>query len=159
MTTDREKRQERAYQRLDTRTPRCSVEGCDERDPAALTGAEPTVVCYEHLAQAEGRSWSEGDHLAGQHNDPTPVIDLPGNDHRVKSDLMADWPETTIRNPSRSPLIRAAATIRGWLDVLWVIITRGVGWIPEFLERLDAWLTRLHGDRWWTDPDLGWEGA
>ncbi len=156
---DGNRRRERDFERLGTRTPRCSVAGCDETDPSALTGAEPDIVCYEHLAERHGRSWTEGDHLAGQHNEPTEIIELPGNDHRVKSDLMEDWPDRTIRNPNHSPLIRAAATIRGWLDVLRIIIMRAVGWIPPFLERLDAWLTGTIGEAWWKDPGLGWEGA
>jgi hypothetical protein len=153
------KRLEQDCERLGTRTPRCEVEGCDETDPAALTGTFPNITCYEHLAERQGRSWTEGDHLAGQHNCPTEIVELPGNDHRAKSDLMTEWPDRTIRNPDQSPLIRAAATIRGWLEVLRIIIMRAVGWIPPFLERLDAWLTSRVGVTWWKDPGLGWEDA
>jgi hypothetical protein len=155
-SNDRERRLELAYERLGTRTPKCQVPGCDEDDPEAFTGTFPDILCYEHRAEAEGRSWTEGDHPAGRHNDTTVVIELPGNDHRIKNGLMSEWPERTLRNPDKSPLLRMAATIRGWLNIMWIMIVRGLGWIPAKLEQLDEWLRRKQGDRWWTDPDLGW---
>jgi len=151
---DEARAREGAYERLATRDPKCTK--CDERDPAALTGSYPNIVCYEHLAQSQGRSWTEGDHTAGRHNDPTPIVEMPGNDHRIKSDRMRAWPEKTLRNPDRSPLLRAAATLRGWIEALRLILERGVAWIPSFLERLDEWLTQHHGSGWW--DDLGWDG-
>lgn len=154
MTYDEDKAQEVAYERLGTRDPKCTK--CDEREPAALTGTEPEILCYEHRAESEGRTWTEGDHSAGEHNMPTPVIDIPGNDHRIKSERMRAWPEKSLRNPDASPLLRAAAAIRGWLEALRLIIERGVAWVPPFLEWLDEKLTDLVGKRWW--DDLGWEG-
>lgn len=69
--------------------------------------------------------------------------------------MQRDWPERTLRNPDGSPLLRAAGAIRGWLDVLRVIIDRAVGWIPPFLEWLDERLRAVHGNRWWLAP--GWD--
>ena len=59
----------------------------------------------------------------------------------------------TLRNPDGSPLLRAAAALRGWLDLLWLIMVRAVGWIPVFLEQLDAHLRQRLGERWWEDFD------
>jgi hypothetical protein len=138
------------YIRLGTRTPRCVVDGCDETDPRALTGTDPFIVCYEHERLAAGRSWTEADHRAGRYN-WADTVDVPGNDHRVLSDMQQAWPHDTLRNQDGSPLLQAAACVRGWLDVLRLIIQRTVGWVPTFLEALDAWLRTRLGDPWWKD--------
>jgi hypothetical protein len=111
---------------------------------------EPEIYCYEHALCRRGRPWVEGHHALGRHNDPQ-TVDAPANDHRVLSDLQLAWPRETLRNPDGSPLLRAAAAIRGWLDVLWLVMTRCVGWVPAFLEQLDAWLRERIGPRWWED--------
>ncbi len=74
---------------------------------------------------------------------------IPGNDHRVVDDRKNDWPRTTLRNPDGSPLLRAAASLRGWLDTLQLIVERTLAWIPPFLEHLDRWLTQQLGGTWW----------
>ena len=147
------------YTRIGTRTPRCTVEGCNETDPRALTSVYPTIVCYEHAQLARGRAWVEEDHLSGRHNDST-TAPLPGNDHRVRSEMQIVWPRETLRNPDGSPLLQAAASLRGWLDVLRLMLERTVGWIPAFLEALDAWLRTRLGGRWWKDfPGVITDGA
>jgi hypothetical protein len=151
---DRRRRLEDQLRRLGTRNPECSDLDCGERDPFALTGSIPDLMCYEHQSQSENRAWVEGHHVAAAANDPDTIAPIPGNDHRVLSDLQQDWPADTLRNPNTSPLIRAAAAIRGWLDVLWVILTRSVGWIPAALEQLDVLLTGHVGSGWWRT--VGW---
>jgi hypothetical protein len=146
----REIRREERLRALGTRDPRCSYPGCLEGDPFALIGTHPRILCYEHLADAIGRSWVEGHHAQGKHNDPDDVVDTPANDHGVLSNgLQPLWPRETLRNPDGSPLLHAAAAIRGWLDILRLIIERTVGWVPPFLEALDAWLSERLGERWW----------
>jgi len=77
---------------------------------------------------------------------------LPANDHSVVTlKHQVEWPRETLRNPDGSPLLQAAASIRGWLDVLKLVLERTVGGIPETLERLDAWLRERIGPRWWED--------
>jgi len=71
--------------------------------------------------------------------------------------MQRDWPEHTLRNPDGSPLLAAAAAIRGWLDVLWLVMQRTVGHIPVLLESLDEGLRTTYGDRWW--EGLGLEGV
>lgn len=107
-------------------------------------------MCYEHLAVAQGCSPIEAHHLAGEHNLPV-TARIPGNDHRVLNDSQVDWPLDTLRNPDRSPLLKAAAAVRGWSDVMKLVIDRVVGWIPEYLERLDGWLRLRIGPRWWEE--------
>ncbi len=150
----REARKEEAYERLGTRHPRC--EHCGEADPAALHGVHPDVTCYECSARQAGRSPSERHHPAGRRNNQA-TVPIPGNDHRVLSDAQRGWPERTLRNPDGSPLLAAAAAIRGWLDVLWLIVQRTVGHVPALLELLDERLRAEYGDRWWEELRL--EGA
>jgi hypothetical protein len=147
---------EERYVVLGTRTPRCAVPGCTETDPLALTGIAPAILCYEHRQLADGKAWVEQDHRSGQHNHPA-TVGIPANDHRILSAMQQSWPRDTLRNPDGSPLLKAAASVRGWLDLLRVIVARTVGWVPAFLETLDQWLRDRIGDPWWNDfpPFLG----
>jgi hypothetical protein len=149
-----EGRREQRCRSLGHMSPRCSEPGCPEADPLALTGTHPEILCYEHDALRNGRPWLEAHHVAGKANDPT-TTDLPGNDHRPISERQNElWPRETLRNPNGSPLLCAAAAIRGWLDVLWVILERTIAWVPGFLEQLDAWLSEEIGPCWWENfPD------
>src|SRR5206468_1931546 len=134
-----------------TREPRCLNPACNERDPFALTGAHPHILCYECRAEAQARGWTEGHHWLGRQNDQELVDPLPGNEHRRLSEYQLAWPKETLRNPQGSPLLRAAAAIRCWLDVLRLLIERVLVWVPEFLEYLDAWLREQLGPEWWRD--------
>lgn len=132
---------------LGTRSPRCTWEGCGETCPFMLTGVDPTIRCYEHELLRLGRSWLEEHHPPGRHNDPAKG-ELPGNDHRVLSELAARWPRDTLRNPDGSPLLRAAALVRGWEDMLYLVMVL-LAWVPLYLEQLDAKLREEIGPRWW----------
>lgn len=144
-------REEQQYRRLGTRKPSCNV--CEEREPAALTGTDPNIVCYECLALKKGKSTVEQHHMAGQHNDSF-TVPIPANEHRILSDMQRDWPNGTLRNPDCSPLRQAAATIRGWLDILRLMIERVLGWIPAYLEQLDDILTGKLGNQYWLDMNI-----
>ena len=148
------KRLEEQHRRLGTRNPACSSQDCKETNPFTMVGCHPDIWCYEHQLLNMGKHPYESHHQAGQHNSDVEA-DVPGNDHRVISELQAHWPEDTLRNPEQSPLLAAAAAIRGWMDVLRIILDRSVGWIPEFLEWLHVVLVDLFGGDWWTR--LGWE--
>lgn len=96
-----------------------------------------------------GRSNKELHHFPNRY-DPLFTVDIPGNDHRILSHhYRLHWPMKTYRNPHGSPLLKASASIRGWLDILRIILERGVGWIPEYLEDLDSWLEERLGPGWW----------
>ena len=139
---------------LGTRTPRCAWEGCDETCPFMFTGVHPVIRCYEHEQIRLERPWLEDHHLAGKKNDPR-TVQVPGNEHRLLSELQYRWPRETLRNPDGSPLLRAAAMIRGWENVLYVVMTV-IAWVPLYLEQLDVWLRKEVGPRWWEtmgDPD------
>lgn len=145
---------ERRLRQLGTRTPKCR--SCSETDAFALTGVHPDLVCYECQAHEAGRSAVEGHHVSGQANDPDDIVVIPGNDHRVISAAQLRWPTDTLRNPDGSPLLQASAAVRGWMEILVLVIDRTVDWVPAFLEWLDAALTAKLGARWWVD--LGWGG-
>jgi hypothetical protein len=121
---------------------------------AATTGSSRPVgelveVAARFLAVARRIDrWTEVQHWFGQHNDPL-TSPIPANEHRVLSELQARWPKDTLRNPDGSPLLRAAAALRSWLDVMRLLIERVVAWIPPFLEQLDSWLRDRLGPRWW----------
>lgn len=141
-----------------------ACEDCGEADPRALhqdrqaakdANGTDTVRCVECRLLAHDGVPIERHHLAGRANDPV-TVPIPANEHAVLSDLQLAWPRETLRNPDGSPLLKAAASLRGWLDVLRLNLDRTVGWIPEFLEWLDAALSVLAGPRWW--EKLGWEG-
>ena len=148
------KRREERYRQLGTRDPVCRWPDCGETNPFALIGYHPDISCYEHYLLRSGRKPYEAHHVAGQHNSDVKV-DVPGNEHRILSEYQRFWPEDTLRNPEHSPLLVAAAAIRGWLDVLRVIMERSIGWIPGFLEWLHRILVDIHGADWWVK--LGWD--
>jgi hypothetical protein len=141
-----ENRREAKRRRLGDLDPAC---GCGETDPIKLTGRAPDIQCYECQAAEAGRSWLEDHHPAGKANHPV-TVRIPGNEHRRIDDLKNDWSRETLRNPSGSPLLRAAACLRGWLNVMQVLIDSTLGWIPAFLEALDRWLVNVMGPSWWT---------
>ncbi len=126
-------------------------ESCGEIDPRCLSRVDGEARCYACQQEQAGKSAVENHHIAGQHNSPE-TVPVPANDHRVLSDRQINWPDKTLRNPEGSPLLMAAAVIRGWLDVLRLIIERTAGWIPAFLEQVDAWLSEHLGHGYWKLP-------
>jgi hypothetical protein len=92
-------------------------------------------------------------HPSGRQNDPR-TVPVPGNDHRILSELQRTWVEVQ-RNPSGSPLLKAAAGIYAWMDILRVLLDRILVWIPRFLEELDAYLCATLGDQWWDQVSWG----
>jgi hypothetical protein len=140
---------------LGTRNPRCCVAGCGERDPFALTGTDPNIICREHSADRRGRGWTEAHHISGRANDPG-TVSIPANDHAVLSAYQSLWPRDTLRNPDQSPLLKAAAELQGWLDILRLVIERTAGRIPPFLRWLDGVLLTVIGEHWWIV--IGWAG-
>jgi hypothetical protein len=110
-------------------------------------------VCREHRAKTDGQSSIEQHHPAGQHNDAF-TVPIPANEHAVLSEHQALWPKHTVRNPGQSPLVRIAASLRGWLDIVRRMIAQ-VERIPSALEKLDALLTGWIGPGWW--ETMGWD--
>ena len=137
--SDEDRRAEDAFERFGTRKPRCSVPGCPVTDWRQLTGDEPAhLLCYEHLAEKQGRSPVEDHHLIGHHNDERLKMPFLGNLHRVMNDGQRDWPEKTLKNPQGSPALKAAACVRASCD--WLVDDRRLpaalgGALPRMVGR------------------------
>jgi hypothetical protein len=128
--------------------PNAACAMCGERDVRSLTRRGKKVLCYECAAKEDRRSPDEDHHVAGRHNSDF-TVKMPGNPHQILNTYQQGWPRETLMNPDKSPLLKAAALLRGFLDILRLIIERILGWVPEFLETLDAWLRQTLGSRWW----------
>ena len=93
-------------------------------------------------------------HPFGQANS-TVTLEVPVNDHRAQlSVAQYDWPTKTLENPDGSPLLAAAASIRGFIDTVLYLIEKGLHWIADMLEKADAFLVRKFGNKWWTNTPL-----
>jgi hypothetical protein len=89
-------------------------------------------------------------HVFGEANDPTTTIPVSVNDHRAElSAAQQDWPKRTLQNPEGSPLLAAAARVRGFVDMVIYLIEKGLLWIAQMLEALDEFLAEKLGSRWW----------
>lgn len=125
------------------------VRGLHQVELIDATGTPITVtLCAGCHVQLQGKRSTEDHHPAGRANDPF-TIPIPATEHAILSDWQHDWPRATWRNPDGSPLLVAAASLRGWLDILRLLIERTVGWIPALLEQLDGVLRQQYGPHVW----------
>lgn len=92
-------------------------------------------------------------HFAGKANDPTTVpVDV--NDHRARLTAdQSDWPRETRKNPDGSPLLAAAAAIRGLVDTE-VYLLENLRKHADILEGIDAYLVRTQGHKWCLKTEL-----
>ena len=122
---------------------------CGESRPDALIPGSNPIVCAKCQRRASGRTTTDNHHFAGKANSPI-TVPVPVNDHRAQlSVAQADWPKTTLMNSEGSPLLAAAASIRGFIDTVLYLTERGLHWIADLLERLDDYLQTKVGPRWW----------
>jgi len=127
---------------------------CGEARPEALIpGSEPTS-CVGCDRIQHRRSPVDDHHPAGKSNSPV-TVPIPVNDHRAElSTAQQDWPRATLENPQRSPLLAAAACIRGLIDTICYLLEKLLLWVAEMLELLDKILSRKLGTRWWEKTEL-----
>jgi hypothetical protein len=93
-------------------------------------------------------------HFAGKANSPT-TVPVPVNDHRAcLSVAQADWLKSTLMNVHGSPLLAAAACVRGFVDMVFYLIERGLLWTADMLEVLDELLVAKLGSRWWVGTEI-----
>ena len=143
---------EAAYVRHDIAKRRIGRQRCvscgEDRPEALIAGSKP-MICAECQRKQQGKSVEDDHHPAGEANNPL-TIPVPVNDHRAElNTAQQDWPRETRENSRGSPLLKAAGCMRGFIDTLYNLIKRLLGWIPDMLEQLDALLTKLFGERWW----------
>lgn len=145
------------YQREATAARRIGVNkqcACGETRPEALIAGSKPTVCAACQRKKHGRSTFDSHHVAGKSNSAA-TIPVPVNDHRsALSPAQYDWPKETLENPDGSPLLAAAAHIRGFIDTIYYLIDRLLAWIPEFLEALHGLLTKRLGPKWWRKTEL-----
>jgi hypothetical protein len=127
---------------------------CGEKRPEALVpGIKPTT-CAACQRAASGRSLIDNHHFASKANSPT-TIPVPVNDHRAQlSVAQADWPKSTLTNVQRSPLLAAAASVRGFVDTVIYLIEQGLLWVADMLEKLDEFLLKRLGPQWWHGTEV-----
>jgi hypothetical protein len=130
---------------------RCS---CGERRPDALISGSTPPVCAACKRTASGRTTMDEHHFAGKANNPA-TIPIPVNDHRARlSVAQAEWPKSTLTNPEGSPLLAAAACVRGFIDTVLYLIERGLLWIANLLEKLDDFQVKKLGPQWWANTGI-----
>lgn len=107
------------------------------------------TIAKRRIGRQRCASWDDEHHPQGEANGSF-TVSVPVNEHRAElTPAQQDWPKETLNNPRGSPLLKGAARVRGFIDTLYNLIKRLLGWIPEMLEQLDALLTKLFGARWW----------
>jgi hypothetical protein len=65
-----------------------------------------------------------------------------------------DWPKETRENPDGSPLLAAAASIRGFVDTIVYLLENLLLRHAEILEKIDAYFVGHSGRKWWLKTDL-----
>lgn len=127
---------------------------CGESRPEALISGNDPVRCIECNRKLLGQATVDDHHVAGKANSP---ITMPAhaNDHTAELTVaQCDWPKETLENTDGSPLLRAAASIRGFVDSLLYLIDKFILWIPEMLEAVDALLVKTRGPKYWVGTEI-----
>jgi hypothetical protein len=127
---------------------------CGENRPEALVPGMKPPTCAKCQRIKAGHTTRDDHHSFGRANSPI-TISVPVNDHRARLSVdQMDWPKSTLRNPQGSPLLSAAAHIRGFIDVVLYLIEEGLLWIADMLEMLDEFQVKNLGPKWWLDTEL-----
>jgi hypothetical protein len=127
---------------------------CGEARPEALIPGSDPPVCAFCKRTTAGQTLVDEHHFAGKANSPT-TIPIPVNDHRAwLSVAQTDWPKSTLVNPEGSPLLAAAACVRGFIDTVLYLLERGLLWIADMLETLDEFQVKTLGPRWWVNTEI-----
>ena len=145
-----------AYQRQATAERRMAGKQCacgEARPEALIKGSDPTI-CAECQRKMKGQIIMDDHHSAGEANNSATTL-VPVNDHRaVLNVAQYRWPTETRENPDRSPVLAAAGCVRGFVDTVVYLIEKLLLWIPEMLEKLDAFLVKAFGQKYWVNTEL-----
>jgi hypothetical protein len=127
---------------------------CGESRPEALIRKDNDVACADCTRKRKGKNTVDNHHVAGKANSPV-TTPIPANDHRARLSVdQYEWPKRTLENPDRSPLLAAAACIRGFINTVIYLMEKVLHWIAEMLERLDECLCECLGSQWWLNTEL-----
>jgi hypothetical protein len=145
-------REVRTARRTRTLGPNAYCSHCGCVDPTALVKrtrqGKRVILCYECAQARDGKRTVEDHHLLGKASDEV-TIPVPGNAHRVLSDLQLDRSAALRDNPDRDPLIWLAQLCHALKDIFTYCV--------EWLDRIAEWLLALSqelraqfGTGWWT---------
>jgi len=127
--------------------------GCGEARALAFASRK-SKLCSECKRKRRGHKTTDNHHVAGEANNPI-TIPIPVNDHRAQLNVdQTDWPKETLENPDGSPLLAAAAAIRGFVDTVVYLLEKLLLRHAEILEKVDAYLVRTLGRKWWLKTEL-----
>jgi hypothetical protein len=126
---------------------------CGENRPEALIPNAKPVTCAACKRKIQGKTTMDNHHPAGKNNSPI-TIPIPINDHRATLSVdQYDW-QLTLENRDGSPLLTAAACVRGFIDTTIYLIESLLHWTADLLERLDEVLIERLGPKWWLNTKL-----
>ena len=98
---------------------------CGEARPEALVRNGKAVICHDCKRKEKGMKRHDNHHVYGKANDPA-TVPAPVNDHRAElNTAQHDWPKKTLQNPEGSPLLKAAACVRGFIDTVVYLVKSG----------------------------------
>ena len=127
---------------------------CGEARPEALVRKGKSVICHDCKRKEKGMKRHDNHHVYGKANDPA-TVSAPVNDHRAElNTAQHDWPKKTLQNPDGSPLLKAAACVRGFIDTVVYLIKSGLLLVADLLEKADALLAGKFGSKWWIGTEL-----
>jgi hypothetical protein len=127
---------------------------CGERRPLALVSNSDSTSCASCKRKKSGQSIFDRHHPAGEANHPA-TVPVWVNDHRAwLSDAQYDWPDETWKNPSGSPILASAASIRGFCETSDYLVCELLIRNAKMLERLDRFLTKRLGSTWWRETEI-----
>jgi len=146
----------RAYQRKATASRRVGGNkqcACGESRPEALISGSKPTICANCKRKKHKQSTLDRHHVAGKSNSRVTIL-VPVNDHRARLNVAQyDWPKKTLDNPDGSPLLAAAAFIRGFIDTINYLLEE-LQRIAEMLEMAHAILVVKLGLKWWRKTEL-----
>jgi len=127
---------------------------CGESRPEALIAQSNPTICAACDRKKKGKATMDNHHPAGKANNPS-TVPIHVNDHRAElSSSQLDWPKATRENPEGSPLLAAAAGIRGFKDTVLYLIEKLLVWAADMMERLDTYLQKQLGQKWWLRTEM-----
>lgn len=127
---------------------------CGEKRPGALIPGTNPTTCAACQRAKTGQTPMDDHHPFGRANSSI-TIPVPVNDHRARLSIdQMDWPRSTLTNPHGSPLLAAAACVRGFIDTVFYLIEESLLWIPDMLELLDDLQVKKLGQQWWVKTEL-----
>ncbi len=123
---------------------------CGETRPEALIPNSNPKVCAACDRKKKGKTIVDYHHVAGKANSPI-TTPIQVNDHRAELSVAQQegWPHLTLQNPDGSPLLAAAASIRGCRDTVVHLMEKFLLWVADMLEQLDVFLRERQGPKWW----------